>query len=113
MRISRRPPYMKMKIALGLLLGASVSLLAAQTPGDTPEAHVALARTAAGADYQNLFNFVCPAPAAPRGGGAGGGGRGGGGGGGGGPRGAPDRATRHGGTREGFGNPFWFCQAEA
>src|SRR5258705_5745998 len=104
MRISRRPPDMKMKIAaLGLLLGTSVSLraaalpngkrnrtqeaqgghkkhkkdlmlrifcafcalicafcvpfpwatpLAAQTPGDSPEAHVALARTAAGEDYQ-------------------------------------------------------------
>ena len=53
---------MKMKIALGLLLAVSVSLLAAQTPTDTPEAHVDLAKAAAGEDYQNLFNFMCAAP---------------------------------------------------
>jgi metallo-beta-lactamase class B len=99
---------MKIKIALGLLLGASVSLLAAQTPGDTPEAHVALARSAAGEDYQNLFNFVCPAPAPPRGGGAGGGGRGGGGG----QRGTPDRATWHAEPVKVFDNLYWFGQTE-
>jgi metallo-beta-lactamase class B len=56
-----------MKIALGMLMG--VALLAAQQAGDTPEAHVALARTAAGETYQNLFNFLCTVPT-PRGGGA-------------------------------------------
>src|SRR4051812_46259757 len=102
-----------MKIAPGLLL--AVSMLA-QNATDTPEAHVAAAKAAAGDDYQNLFNFVCPPPTAPRGAGAGGQGgagapRGGGaqplaggqgagaaarGGGGGGQRGGtPDRATWH------------------
>jgi hypothetical protein len=45
-----------MKIALGLLL--AVSMLAAQNLTDTPEAHVAIAKAAAGEDYQNLFNFL-------------------------------------------------------
>jgi len=57
-----------MKIALGLLL--VVSALAAQTANDTPEAHIAVAKTAAGDDYQNLFNFLCAVPG-QRGGGAG------------------------------------------
>jgi metallo-beta-lactamase class B len=56
-----------MKIALGMLMG--VALLMAQQTGDTPGAHVALAKTAAGDTYQNLFNFLCTVPA-PRGGGA-------------------------------------------
>src|SRR5262252_1985978 len=60
-----------MKIALGLLLAVP---LMAQNAADTPEAHVAIAKAAAGDDYQNLFNFVCAPPAAPRGGGGGGGG---------------------------------------
>src|SRR5262245_19644863 len=67
-----------MRIALGLLL--AVSTLAAQNATDTPEAHVAIAKTAAGEEYPNLFNFLCAAQgargggapaAAPRGGGAG------------------------------------------
>ena len=49
-----------MKIALGLLM--AVSMLAAQNANDTPEAHVAIAKTAAGDDYQNLFNFLCAVP---------------------------------------------------
>ena len=49
-----------MKSALGLLLAAS--MLAAQNANDIPEAHVALAKTAAGEDYQNLFNFQCFGP---------------------------------------------------
>jgi hypothetical protein len=48
-----------MKIAPGLLL--AVSMLA-QNATDTPEAHVAIAKAAAGDDYQNLFNFVCARP---------------------------------------------------
>src|SRR4051812_5341392 len=61
-----------MKIALGLLL--AVSMLAGQNANDTPEAHVAIAKTAAGEDYQNLFTFLCAAPAPRGGGGARGGG---------------------------------------
>ena len=48
-------------IALGAL--ASIAMLAAQTP----DAHVATAKIAAGDTYQNLFNFLCTAPT-PRGG---------------------------------------------
>jgi hypothetical protein len=47
-------------IALGLLM--SVAIIAGQNTNDSPEAHVARAKTAAGNDYQNLFNFLCPAP---------------------------------------------------
>jgi metallo-beta-lactamase class B len=104
-----------MKIAVGLLLALSVSLPAAQTPTDTPEAHVALAKAAAGEEYTNLFNFVCPAPAAPRGagGGAGGGrGAGGGGGRGGGGRGTPDRATWYAEPVKVFDNLYWLGQTE-
>src|SRR2546425_5713637 len=49
-----------MKIALGLLL--AVSTLTAQNANDTSEAHVAVAKAVAGADYQNLFNFQCFGP---------------------------------------------------
>jgi metallo-beta-lactamase class B len=38
-----------------------------QSAAGTPEAHVDLARAAAGEDYQNLFNFMC-APGGARGG---------------------------------------------
>src|SRR6185295_9681396 len=125
---------MKISIAVGLLL--AVSMLAAQTPQtttDTPDAHVALAKAAAGDDYQNLFNFVCAPPAAPRGGSGGGGGQGGqggqggapaaggaaaaaprgGGGAGGGQRGGtPDRATWHAEPVKVFDNLYWFGQTE-
>jgi metallo-beta-lactamase class B len=76
-----------MKIALGLLM--AVSLLASQTANDTPEAHVAIAKTAAGDDYSNLFNFLCAVPAA-RGGGPGGA-----------PGAAAARGTPGGGQRQG------------
>jgi hypothetical protein len=59
-----------MKIVLGLLL--ATSMLAAQNATDTPDAHVAVAKAAAGDEYQNLFNFVCAAPANRGGAGAGG-----------------------------------------
>ena len=52
-------------IALGLL--ASAALLAGQSASDSPDAHVALAKTAAGDAHQNLFNFLCTVPT-PRGG---------------------------------------------
>src|SRR5262245_39262828 len=126
---------MKMRIALGLLLTVSVSLLAAQTPTDTPEAHVELAKAAAGEDYQNLFNFMCAAPggrgggrgagaaAAPRGGQGGqapqAAGQGaapaaprGGGGGGGGQRGTPDRSTWYAEPVKVFDNLYFFGQSE-
>ena len=60
---------MKVQTVFALLL--PISMLAAQNAADTPEAHVAIAKTAAREDYQNLFNFLCAAPA-QRGGGGGG-----------------------------------------
>jgi metallo-beta-lactamase class B len=59
-----------MKIATGVLIGvlAGVALVGAQTADDTPEAHVAAAREAAGDTYRNLFDFLCAVPG-PRGGG--------------------------------------------
>src|SRR5947207_4034101 len=51
-----------MRIVLpGLLLAAA---LAAQDP----DSHIALAKSAAGEDFQNLFNFQCygPGPGGPR-----------------------------------------------
>ena len=45
-----------MKIVIGVLM--SVAVLA----GQTPDAHVARAKTAAGDAYQNLFNFLCAVP---------------------------------------------------
>jgi metallo-beta-lactamase class B len=58
-----------MKIALGLLV--AVSMVAAQNATDTPEAHVVIAKTAAGEDYPNLFDFLCAVPGPRGGGGAG------------------------------------------
>lgn len=114
-----------MKVALGLLLTASLtaSMVVAQNTTDTPENHVAAAKAAAGEDYTSLFNFVCPAPAAPRAGGGGPGaaapaaprGQGGGQGGGGGQRGAaatPDRATWHAEPVKVADNLYWFGQTE-
>src|SRR5436309_13838533 len=56
-----------MKIALGLLMALSmgVSMPGGQNANDTPDAHVAIARTAAGDDYRNLFNFLCAVPGPP------------------------------------------------
>jgi metallo-beta-lactamase class B len=107
-----------MKIALGLLL--AVSMLAAQNANDTPEAHVAVAKTAAGADYQNLFNFLCAVPA-PRGGGGGGGGRGAAAGagagaqrgqGGGQRQGPPDKSTWYAEPVKVFDNLYFVGQSE-
>jgi metallo-beta-lactamase class B len=52
-----------MRTALGFLLAAS-SLVAQ----DTPDAHIAAAKSAAGDDFQNLFTFQCygPGPGGPR-----------------------------------------------
>src|SRR5256885_10236153 len=97
-----------MKIALGLLL--AVSMLAAQNATDTPEAHVAAAKAAAGEDYQNVFNFLCAAPA-PRGGGARGAGAAAPRGQGGGQRqGPPDRSTWDAEPVKGFDNLYFLWQ---
>ena len=98
-----------MKIALGLLLAAS--MLTAQNATDTPEAHVAAAKTAAGEDYQSLFNFLCAAPG-PRGGGRGaatGAGRGQGGGQ---RQGPPDRSTWYAEPVKVFDNLYFVGQSE-
>ncbi len=117
-----------MKIALGLLL--AVSTLAAQDANDTPDAHFAAAKAAAGEDFQNLLNFQCygPGPGGQRtvaGGGAaagargkGGPGRGAGRGGrgiggrGGGPRQPPDRSTWYAEPVKVFDNLYFFGQSE-
>jgi metallo-beta-lactamase class B len=105
-----------MKIASGLLL--AVSVLTAQTANDTPDAHIAAAKAAAGEDFQNLFNFQCygpgpggqrPVPGAQR---APGGGRGGGRAGGRGPQGPPDPATWHVEPVKVFDNLYFFGQSE-
>jgi metallo-beta-lactamase class B len=120
-----------MRIALGLLLALSpmfVSTLAAQntndTANDTPDAHFAAAKAAAGEDFQNLLNFQCygPGPGGQRaaagvGAGArgqGGPGRGAGRGGGraGGPRQPPDRSTWHAEPVKVFDNLYFFGQTE-
>ena len=76
---------------------------------DTPDAHVALARTAAGDTYQNLFNFLCAAPA-PRGEGAGAVPRGGGPPGGGRSAGPPDRAAWYAAPVKVFDNLYFVGQ---
>jgi metallo-beta-lactamase class B len=114
-----------MKIASGLVL--SVSMLLAQNATDTPDAHVDLAKTAAGEEYQSLFNFLCAAPAQRGGGQRGQGAQGGGAAGpprgqaagagaargqGGGQRGAPDRSTWHAEPVKVADNLYFFGQSE-
>src|SRR5215469_9626756 len=108
-----------MKIALGLLLTAS--MLAAQTATDTPDAHVAAAKAAAGDDFQNLFNFQCngPGPGGNRGAAAAGGQRAGGqpaagqrAGGGQRAANSPDRSTWHVEPVKVFDNLYFFGQSE-
>jgi metallo-beta-lactamase class B len=105
-----------MRIALSVLLFAAT--LPAQDKNDTPEAHIARAKAAAGDDFQNLFNFQCngPGPGGPRAAGAGApGGRGGQGvGRGGGQRqaGPPDRSTWHAEPVKVFDNLYFFGQSE-
>ena len=91
-----------MTIALGLLLVGS--MLAAQNANDTPEAHVAAAKTAAGEDYQNLFNFLCTVPG-PRGGGRGGQRQGV-------PQGPPDRSMWYAEPVKVFDNLYFLGQTE-
>jgi metallo-beta-lactamase class B len=89
-----------MKIALWLVL--AVSALVAQNPSGTPEAHVAVAKTAAGEEYQNLFDFLCAVPG-PRGGGARGGGQ---------RQGPPDRSTWYAEPVKVFDNLYFVGQTE-
>jgi metallo-beta-lactamase class B len=88
-----------MKIALSLLM--AVSMLAAQDAKDTPETHVAIAKTAAGGDYPNLFNFLCTVPGPP-GGGPRGGQR----------QGPPDRSTWYAEPVKVFDNLYFLGQTE-
>jgi metallo-beta-lactamase class B len=104
-----------MKIALGLLVAGLT--LTAQNASDTPDAHFAAAKAAAGEDFQNLLNFQCygPAPGGQRtppgaaptaqpGRGAGrGGGRAGG---------PPDRSTWYAEPVKVFDNLYFFGQSE-
>jgi hypothetical protein len=107
-----------MKIALGLLLAASV--LTAQTANDTPDAHIAAAKAAAGEDFQNLFEFQCngPGPGGPRAAAGAGAGRGRGSApgagraGGRGPQVPPDPSTWHVEPVKVFDNLYFFGQSE-
>ena len=99
-----------MKIALGLLL--AVSTLPAQDGNNTPDAHIAAAKAAAGEDFQNLFQFQCygPGPGGPRAaaGAPRAGQRAGG------PRrqGPPDRSTWYAEPVKVFDNLYFFGQSE-
>src|SRR5262245_43252905 len=102
-----------MKIALGLLL--TISTLAAQNANDTPDAHVALAKTAAGDDFQNPLNFQCFGPGAGGNRGAAAGaprGQGGGQGGGQRQQGPPERSTWHAEPVKVFDNLYFVGQSE-
>lgn len=106
-----------MRITVGLLVAAFV--LAAQEANDTPDAHIAAAKAAAGDDFQNLFQFQCygPGPGGPRAGaraGAAGRGPGGGQGRGGGqrPQGPPERSTWYAEPVKVFDNLYFFGQSE-
>jgi metallo-beta-lactamase class B len=108
-----------MNIPLGLLL--TLSPFAAQNTNDTAEAHVELARAAAGADFQGLLDFQCfgPGPGGNRGGQAaaapGGQGRGRGGagrGGGRGQAGPPARETWYAEPVQVFDNLYFVGQSE-
>jgi metallo-beta-lactamase class B len=104
-----------MKIAPGLLVAGLT--LTAQNASDTPDAHFAAAKAAAGEDFQNLLNFQCygpgpggqrtppgAAPTAQPGRGAGrGGGRAGG---------PPDRSTWYAEPVKVFDNLYFFGQSE-
>ncbi len=109
-----------MRTTLCLLL--AVSTLAAQDANDTPEAHVAAAKAAAGDDFQNLLAFQCNGPGRAGGGQRGGapaaaqgkqaGGQGGGRAGGRGQQGPPDRSTWYAEPVKVFDNLYFFGQSE-
>ena len=91
--------------ALGMLLSAV--LVTGQSANDSPDAHVALAKAAAGRSYQNLFNFLCTVPA-PRGSGA----RAGAPRAGGPPPGPPPRSTWYAEPVKVFDNLYFVGQSE-
>lgn len=105
-----------MRIALGGLL--AVLTLGAQSATDTPDAHFAAAKTAAGEEFQNLLNFQCygPSPGGPRAAAAGA--KGGPGVGPNGPaggqrrQGPPDRSTWYAKPVRVFDNLYFFGQSE-
>jgi metallo-beta-lactamase class B len=92
-----------MRIAFGLLLALSTVL--AQ---DTPDAHRAAAKAAAGDDFQNLFQFQCngPGPGGPRAAAGPGPQRPPG------PPGPPDRSTWYAEPVKVFDNLYFFGQSE-
>ena len=105
-----------MRIAFGLLLTAAI--LTAEDGNDTPDAHIAAAKAAAGEDFQNLLNFQCygPGPGGPhavpgvqlsqgqgQGRGRAGGQR---------PPGPPDRSIWHAEPVKVFDNLYFFGQSE-
>jgi metallo-beta-lactamase class B len=94
---------MRIAIVVTAVLLAVATALARQTP----DAHIALARIAAGIEYQNLFNFLCAVPGARGGGPAGGGRRGGGA-----PPGPPDRSTWYAAPVKVFDNLYFVGQSE-
>jgi len=81
---------------------------------ETPEAHMAAAKAAAGEDFQNLFNFQCngPGPGGQRAAAGGRGGQGRGQGGARGPQGPPDRSTWYAEPVKVFDNLYFFGQSE-
>jgi metallo-beta-lactamase class B len=90
------------KSIVTLALAAALS----QNAGDTPEAHVVRAKTAAANDFQNLFNFLCAVPAPRRGAGVPGpraGGR---------PPGPPDRSAWYAEPVKVFDNLYFVGQSE-
>ena len=93
-----------MKTVLGVLM--ATSLVAGQNAANTPEAHVAVAKAAAGDAYRNLFNFLCTVPA-PRAGGPAAGARGGAR-----PPGPPDRSTWYAEPVKVFDNLYFVGQTE-
>jgi metallo-beta-lactamase class B len=94
-----------MSVALGVQLAAGLQTLPATT--DTPDAHVALAKAAAGDTYQNLFTFLCTVPtpraSGPRGGGPRAGGP---------PPGPPPRDAWHAEPVKVFDNLYFVGQSE-
>jgi metallo-beta-lactamase class B len=107
-------------VSAALAAGAGLATpgLGAQAADQTPEAHVARAKAAAGDTYQNLFTFLCAEPAARGGGppgrtGAGGARTGGPPRGGGAGRGAvPDRSTWYAEPVKVFDNLYFVGQSE-
>jgi len=88
------------------LFTLALAAMLSQAAPDSPDAHVARAKAAAGTEYQNLFNFLCAVPGASgraRGGGPRGGGR---------PPGPPDRSTWYAEPVKVFDNLYFVGQSE-